>query len=102
MVNVAVAQIEIFDEIEKNVDKIIKFIEKASNKKADIICFPESTLGDTILNMNSNEIEKVKNKCKENSIYCIIGAHIKDKGRVYNSAILINRNGKVDYVYRKV
>ncbi len=102
MAYVAVAQIEIFDEIEKNVDKIIKFIQKASNKKADIVCFPESTLGDAILSINSEEIIKIRNKCKENSIYCIIGAHIKDKGKVYNSALLINKKGKIDYVYKKV
>lgn len=101
MVNVALAQIEINDDIYKNVDKILKFIEKAASKKADIICFPESTLGDTILNINSDNIGLIKCKCKEKKIYCIIGAHIKHSGKVYNSAILINRKGKVQYVYRK-
>ena len=45
---------------------------------------------------------KIRNKCKDKSIYCIVGAHLKEKSKIYNSAILINRNGEVDYVYRKV
>ena len=101
MVKVAVAQIEIFDNIEKNIDKILKFIKKASKKKADIVCFPESTLGDKILNIDSQEIKNIQNKCNEYSIYCIIGAHIRDRGRIYNSAILINRDGNIEYVYKK-
>ena len=102
MAKVAVAQIKIFDETNKNLNKILEFIEKASFKKADIVCFPESTLGNSTLNIISNEIRKIQDKCKEKSIYCIFGAHLRDKGKIYNSAILVNRLGKIEYIYRKI
>jgi len=98
---IAVAQIEIYDNLNENVKNILNFIDKAAFKNADIICFPESCLGEDFLDIKCKEIQRVQNKCKEKSIYCILGAHIKEKGKIYNSAILINRTGEIQYVYRK-
>ncbi len=39
MPKVAVSQVEVFEEPHKNVKKILEFIDKASQKKADIVCF---------------------------------------------------------------
>ena len=102
MPKIAVAQIEIFDDLDKNVKKVLRFIDLASFKNADLICFPESTLGDFVLDRKSKEIEQVKDKCREKKIYCIVGATIKEKDKIFNSAILINRKGKISYVYKKV
>jgi len=102
MPRIAVAQIEVFDELNKNVKKVLDFIEKASLKNADIVCFPESCLGDDSLNINCREIKLIREKCKDNSIYCIFGAHIKEKNKIFNSAILVDRYGKIKYVYKKV
>jgi len=99
---IAVAQIKVFDQIKRNVEKVLKFIDKAKSKKADIVCFPESCLGDKVLTINSPEIKLIKNKCKDKSIYCIIGAHIKEKNKIFNSAILINRDGKIQDIYKKI
>lgn len=101
-IKVAVAQIEVFDDLNKNIGKILSFISRAASKKADIVCFPESCLGDSVLELKSKEIKKIKERCKNESIYCIIGGHIKEKNKVFNSAILINRSGDVQYVYKKI
>lgn len=98
---IAVAQIEIYDNLDENVKTILNFIDKAAFKSADIICFPESCLGEDVLNIKCKEIQRIQSKCKEISIYCILGAHIKTKDKIYNSAILINRTGEIQYVYRK-
>jgi len=102
MARVALAQIEIFDKVEKNVNKILDYINKASNKKAEIICFPESTLGDKVFDLESKEIKSIQKICENKSIYCIFGAHLKKGGKVHNSAILINRKGNIQYVYNKI
>jgi deaminated glutathione amidase len=99
---IAVAQIKVFEETTKNVAKILKYINKADSKKADIVCFPESSLGDATLNINSEEIKIIQEKCKDKSIYCIIGAHIREGNKIFNSAILINRLGKIEYIYKKI
>ncbi|NCN87010.1 carbon-nitrogen hydrolase family protein [archaeon] len=102
MPKIAVAQIEVFDELKKNVKKILDFIDKASLKNADLVCFPESCLGEDFLNIDCKEIKSIQKKCKEKSIYCIFGAHIKEKNRIFNSAVLVDRSGKIQNVYKKV
>ncbi|MBI4163574.1 MAG: carbon-nitrogen hydrolase family protein, partial [Candidatus Aenigmarchaeota archaeon] len=103
MPKIAVAQIEVFDEIDKNLEKIIGFIEKASAGNADIVCFPESCLWDTntVFDIGSHEIKMIQNKCKEKSIYCIFGVHLKQDNKVFNSAVLVNRLGEIQYIYKK-
>ncbi len=102
MVKVAVAQIEIFEELNKNIKKVLKFIDKASSKKADIVCFPESCLGDKEIDLKSREIKAIQDKCKKKAVSCIVGAHIKEGRKIFNSAILIDGLGKIIYVYKKV
>ena len=101
MVKIAVAQIELFDEINKNLKKVLKFIDKASIKKADLVCFPESCLGEKFLEIQSKEIKIIQKKCKGKSIYCIFGCHLKENERIFNVAILIDRKGEIIYIYKK-
>ena len=101
MPKIAVAQIEVFDDVDKNVQRVVDFIETAKAENVDIICFPESCLGDTVLDIGSDKIKKIQDKCKERSIYCIFGVHLKEDTRTFNSAVLINRLGEIQYVYRK-
>ena len=101
MPKIAVAQVEVFDELNRNVKKVLDFIERASFKKADIICFPESCLGEDFLNINCKEIATIREKCKEKHIYCIFGAYILNNNKIFNSAILVDRLGKIQYIYRK-
>ena len=108
MVNVAVAQIKITNSPEKNLDRIVSSIEKAASKKADIICFPETSLIHS-KNKNSiktvpfkNYLEKIKIACKENKIYCVFGTNFLKNNKVYNSAFFIGDNGKIIFRYNKV
>ena len=66
MVRIALAQIELFDNTDKNVKKILDYIMKASAKKANIVCFPESTLGDKVFDLKSKEIKIIQESCKNN------------------------------------
>lgn len=102
MPKIAIAQIEIFDELDKNIKKVLNFIEKASSKNADLVCFPESCLGEDFLSIKCKEIKSIQKKCKEKSIYCIFGAHIKENSKIFNSAILVDRLGEIQYTYKKV
>ena len=101
MPKIAVAQVEVFDELDKNVEKVLDYLDKAAFKKADIVCFPESCLGEEFLELKCKEIKRIQEKCKEKTIYCIVGAHIKEGSKVFNSAILINKTGEIQYVYKK-
>ena len=101
MPKVAIAQIEIDDDIENNVARILRFIDRAHQQDADIVCFPESSLGEDFIDIGSKSIGIIRSRCAEKSIYCIFGCHLHHKGKTFNSAILVNRKGGIQYVYNK-
>lgn len=101
---IALAQIRYFDSYEKNnVKKIKKYIKLAKKKNADIICFPESCIHKLdFLPFNHKLIEEIKEECKKNSIWCIISDDMAIGRKIYNVAILINRQGKIVGSYKKI
>jgi predicted amidohydrolase len=75
----------------------------AKKKNADIICFPETTVHKTdFLNFNHKLIVEIREECRKNSIWCIIDDDMAIKGKIYNTAILINRRGKIAGDYKKI
>lgn len=101
---VAIAPIKYFDISKKNnVEKIKKYIRKAGKRKADIICFPESCLHKTeTLRFDDPIIMEIREECRKNSIWCIITEDLILKKKSYNTAILINRQGKISGKYKKI
>lgn len=100
---IALAQIKYFqDSTQHNLKKIKKFISLAKKKKADIICFPESCLHKSSLDLNHKIIKQIQNECKKNSIWCIITDDIRIKNKTYNLSLLINRKGEIKGDYRKI
>jgi len=101
---IAIAQIKYFDISRKNnVEKIKKYIRKAKKRNADIICFPESCVHKTeILYLNNKMISEIKKECKANSIWCIITEDLEIKGKKYNTALLIDREGNIKGNYKKI
>jgi predicted amidohydrolase len=101
---IALAQIKYFDTAEKhNVAKIKKYIKLAKKKKADIVCFSESCVHkNDYLSFNHKLIGEIKEECKKNAIWCILDDDMTIKKKIYNTAILINRKGKLVGEYRKI
>ena len=101
---IALAQIRYYDTDEKhNVAKIKKYIRLAKKRNADIICFPESCVHKKdFMSFDNDLIREIKEECKKNSIWCIIDDDMTVKGKVYNTAVLINREGKIAGQYRKI
>ena len=103
MARIALAQIRYFDDNTRhNVSKIIKYIKLAKKKKADIICFPESCIHKSALDLNHWVVEEVKKECKKNNIWAIITDDIQVRGKTYNKSILINRKGTITGGYNKI
>jgi len=100
---IALAQISYFKNSDDNVKKIKKYIRLAKKKKADIVCFPESCVHKKeILHFNHDLINEIKKECAVNSIWCIVNEDMKIGRKMYNTAILINRVGKIEGDYRKI
>lgn len=101
---IALAQIKYFDTAEKhNAAKIKKYIRLAKKRGADIICFPESSVHKTdFLSFDHKLIHEIREECKKNAIWCIVDDDMVIHGKVYNTAVLINREGKIAGEYRKI
>src|SRR3989338_254176 len=108
MVKVAAAQVRVSKDSDKNFFTIIRYIKKASQKKVDIVCFPECALAHSNNKKTLEKIpiekyiEKIRKACKESKIHCIFGTHYYSKGRITNSAFMIDDSGKILHRYDKV
>ncbi|ODS32980.1 MAG: N-carbamoyl-D-amino acid hydrolase [Candidatus Scalindua rubra] len=104
MARVAVAQISVVDNVKKNLQRILKFIDRASGRDADIVCFPETCLNpddENVIDV-SGEIKEIREKCCKESIYCIFSTYIRERNKIFNTVFLIDRFGRVVYKYKKV
>ncbi|HZK00189.1 MAG TPA: nitrilase-related carbon-nitrogen hydrolase [Tissierellaceae bacterium] len=113
---IAIGQFEqIHGNTEANTEKMLDMIENAAKENADIIIFPE--LAYSGYNLESEELQKLaepvdgpfvqllRNKAKELRIHIMAGYPEADKvipGRMYNSLVFIDDEGKVLDNMRKV
>lgn len=113
---VAIVQFKASTDKEINLKKIIDYIEKAAEKKATLVAFPEfmmfytnslqtpkqlANLAETI---TGNFITTIKKSAKENHIDVVGSFYEKStkQDRVYDTSFVINKTGKVISTYRKI
>ncbi len=101
---IALAQIKYFDLHKKhNVMKIKSFIQSASKKKAEIVCFPETCITKHAdLHYYHRYLTEIREECRKNRIWCIISDNLVHQGQVHKVAILIDHEGKIRGKYKKI
>ena len=94
----------------QNLQEFAVFIEQAAAEKADIVCLPE---GVTLVGTQSDYVSASEpvpgptsrflgELAKTHHMYIVAGILEKDGETVYNTAILLDRAGKLAGKYRKV
>jgi len=95
---------------EQNLKEFASYIEQAALQGADIVCLPE---GITLVGTGNNYVsasEPVPGStsdflgeiARKHKIYIVAGILEKDEKTVYNTAIMMDRNGALAGKYRKV
>ncbi|MBT4484373.1 MAG: carbon-nitrogen hydrolase family protein [Candidatus Latescibacteria bacterium] len=112
-IRIGVAQVPQTTSIEKNLDKALKYIEKAKSKDIELLCFPETHLSGYRVGVLTPDapckadelahaLESVRSKCAELSIGVIIGTETPNPGdKPFNSAVVIDEYGKILAVHHK-
>lgn len=115
MTKIAVVQFKASTVKECNLRKILTYIQKASKRGAKLIAFPEfmmfyttssqtpKQLSEQAETINGNFIKALSKAAKQNSIEVIGTIYEKSNTyRVYDTAFIINKSGKVVSIYRKI
>tara|TARA_Y100001936_G_scaffold225783_1_gene244584 strand:- start:1405 stop:2346 length:942 start_codon:yes stop_codon:yes gene_type:complete len=112
---IALIQMKMSSDLQKNMNSALKRIKEASKKKAKIICLPELFLSNYFCqkekHSNFNLAEKIPGKTT--NILCTLAKELKviiiapifekkTSGIYHNSLVLINEKGKLVGKYRKM
>ncbi len=106
----ACAQMDIIPgKVEENFSKIINFLEQASSQSVDIIVFPECVLCDYYVDnfqpfakpIPGEHSDRICELARRYSLAVVIGLIESAPQGLYNTAILIDSDGKILAKYRK-
>jgi len=113
---IALVQMRSSEVKQENLDRSIEFIAEAASKDADLVCFPEfqmafspgrqsaAQLAAIAEAIRGNFVSKLAAAAKKNRIGVVATIYEKSgkPQRVYDTAVMISRSGKVSSVYRKL
>lgn len=116
MSRVALVQLQASIQKDENLRSAIEYIENAKSKKAELVAFPEFLMAYSPSNQTANElagiaepvngefVSALREAAKKNGISVVATIYEKSriKNRVYDTALLIDKTGKLSSVYRKL
>lgn len=112
---IACAQLDVdFGKPQSNLDRAVSVLGNCKASGADLIVFPECFLTGYCVNSREDAeqialnspgsceslLEQLLEECKNLGVYCVVGFAEHQQNALYNSAALIDPNGKFD-IYRK-
>jgi deaminated glutathione amidase len=116
---VAIVQMRSSEDKMENLELSIDFIREAAKKKSSMICFPEFQMAYSPVSMSAKQLSEkaesvndgnfiatLRKAAKVNKISIISTIYEKNGGRfdnrVYDTAVLIDSNGEISSIYRKL
>jgi predicted amidohydrolase len=95
---------------EENLKQFAKLIDEAALKKADIVCLPEGITqvgtkyqyADVAEPIPGPSTRLLGRQAKKHRLYIVAGLYERDGKAIYNTSVLIGRDGELVGKYRKV
>ena len=111
-IKIALCQINVVDNKQKNIENATSMILKATHQKADFIVLPEmfncpysneKFIEYCEEEINSPTLSKIAKLANENNIYILAGSIPEKEGaKVFNTSYLFNKNGEIIAKHRKM
>lgn len=111
-IKIALCQMNVVDDKDKNIKKAIEMINEAVNKKADFIVLPEmfncpyenTKFIEYCENQkDSYTLSKISQIAKLNKVYILAGSIPEEKdGNIYNTSYLFDKDGEIIAKHRKM
>jgi predicted amidohydrolase len=94
----------------ENLEQFARFVEEAASQTADVVCLPEGTTvcgtkftyADVAEPLPGPTTEFLGSLAARHHLYLIAGLYEREGTTVYNTSVLIGRDGKLIGKYRKV
>jgi predicted amidohydrolase len=113
---VAIVQMRSSEDKQENLKKSIEFIAEASGKGAGLVCFPEFQMAFSPSSQSADQLANIAETVKGDFVSTLSSAAKKNRigivatiyeksskpKRVFDTAVMINLNGTVSSVYRKL
>jgi deaminated glutathione amidase len=116
---IAIVQMRSSEDKMENLELSVDFIREAAKKKSSMICFPEFQMAYSPVSMSAKQLSKkaesvndgnfiatLRKAAKQNKISIISTIYEKNgsgfDNRVYDTAVLIDSNGEISSIYRKL
>jgi predicted amidohydrolase len=95
---------------QENLERFAKLIAEAASQKADIVCLPEGITAvgtgkkyaDVAESIPGPSTEFLGQSARRHKLYVVAGLYERDGRVVYNTSVLIGRDGRLVGKYRKV
>lgn len=103
----------LYDDVQRNIDNIISYIDSAAKKSAKFIIFPEACLTGFVTDDNpehdykyavlldSSCLQQIKEIACRKGVYVSLGFIERDNKHIYDSVVCISPSGKVIGHYRR-
>ncbi|HET6383298.1 MAG TPA: carbon-nitrogen hydrolase family protein [Armatimonadota bacterium] len=96
-------------DVEGNREYVLGLLNRALLEKPDLVCLPEAfhdvgvtkPVSETAESLSGPTIEVISREARRARCFVICPIHTREEGRIFNSAVLIGRDGEVAGVYHK-
>ncbi len=107
---VAAVQMRSGRDLEANVAATVRLLRQCAADSVQVAVFPECSLSgyfaDVIPHLTTEQLEsavaRVAAACKEIGIAAVIGTPVRDGGKLFNSAVVLDEKGRIVERYHKV
>jgi predicted amidohydrolase len=107
---VAAVQMRSTRDLDANVKNTVAWLKRLAADRVDVAVFPECSVSgyfdDVIPKLSAKSLKQAEDRlrqaCKDHKIWAVVGTPVREGGKLYNSAVVIDDSGKVRERYHKV